>query len=64
MGKRKKSPNIIMTNCMRSKAMTIGCKGMRAEGISMLLVSLLLHQKDSLLFLQYEKRKLNRRRGF
>ncbi|NHA32900.1 hypothetical protein AXF43_25460 [Bacillus paranthracis] len=34
--KRGKSPNIIMINCMRSKAMVIGCKEMRADGISML----------------------------
>ncbi|AIW88013.1 hypothetical protein bwei_5493 [Bacillus mycoides] len=27
--------------------MIIGCKEMRVDGISMLLVSLLLHQKDS-----------------
>lgn len=54
MGKKEKSPNIIITNCIRSKEMMIGCKEMRVDGISMLLVSLLLHQKDSLLFLQYE----------
>lgn len=36
IGKRGKSPNIIMINCTRSKAMTIGCKEMRADGISIL----------------------------